>query len=202
MAIDRRFNAEIPWIIAVGASGCQGLRDLQELLRALPLNLPAAILVVLHRPWSGPTYLQDVLAEACPLPIVVPTRGDRFEVGTVYIGEPAAHLTLAATRIAEIIDDPYRRYANRTVDLLFKSVAAWTNKQKIGVVLSGELDDGSRGLAAIHTAGGMTMVLTPAQLPQRGMPENAISYNGPIDLIGNPCQIAEGICAACLAQKS
>jgi chemotaxis response regulator CheB len=55
----------------------------------------------------------------------------------------------------------------------------------IGVVLSGSLDDGSRGLAAIHDAGGMTMVLTPARPPQQGMPENAISYDGPIDLIGD-----------------
>jgi len=64
----------------------------------------------------------------------------------------------------------------------------------IGVVLSGALDDGSRGLAAIHEAGGLTIVLTPGRSPERGMPENAISYDGPIDLIGDPLQIAEGIC--------
>jgi two-component system chemotaxis response regulator CheB len=58
--------------------------------------------------------------------------------------------------------------------------------------LSGSLDDGSRGLAAIHHAGGLTMVLTPAS-PPRGMPENAIAYDGPIDLIGNSHQIAGAI---------
>ena len=41
------------------------------------------------------------------------------------------------------------------------------------------------------------MVLTPGAAPQRGMPENAISYDGPIDLIGDPRRIAQGICAAC-----
>ena len=40
------------------------------------------------------------------------------------------------------------------------------------------------------------MVLTPAAPPEKGMPENAISYDGPIDLIGNPHCLAEGICAA------
>jgi chemotaxis response regulator CheB len=84
-----------------------------------------------------------------------------------------------------LIDDPDRHYGGRTVDLLFKSVAAWAGTRIIGVVLSGSLDDGSRGLAAIHDAGGMTMVLTPARPPQQGMPENAISYDGPIDLIGD-----------------
>src|SRR3954451_14788189 len=74
-------------------------------------------------------------------------------------------------------------------------ISAW-------VVLSGALDDASRGLAAVHDAGGLTMVLTPGRSPERGMPENAISYDGPIDLIGDPLQIAEGICAACRSQKS
>jgi len=68
----------------------------------------------------------------------------------------------------------------------------------IGVVLSGSLDDGSRGLAAIHEAGGLTMVLTPkAAWCDRGMPENAISYDGPISLTGTPRQLAQGICSAC-----
>jgi two-component system chemotaxis response regulator CheB len=83
--------------------------------------------------------------------------------------------------------------------LLFTSIAKYAGKRMIGVVLSGSLDDGSRGLAAIHEAGGLSMVLTPAAPPQRGMPENAISYDGPIDLIGDPRRIAQGICAACAA---
>ncbi len=34
------------------------------------------------------------------------------------------------------------------------------------------------------------MVLTPDVVAERGMPENAISYDGPIDVIGGPSQIA------------
>ena len=50
--------------------------------------------------------------------------------------------------------------------------------------------------------GGVTMVLTPQSPPQQGMPENAIRFDGPIDLVGYPLRIAQGICAACGAQKS
>jgi hypothetical protein len=46
------------------------------------------------------------------------------------------------------------------------------------------------------------MVLTPALPPERGMPENAINYDGPISLIGDFKQIADGICAACAKQNS
>ena len=64
----------------------------------------------------------------------------------------------------------------------------------MGVVLSGALDDGARGLAAIHAAGGVTMVVTPNRDGRRcGMPENAIGYDGPIDVIGSPSAIAREI---------
>ena len=60
------------------------------------------------------------------------------------------------------------------------------------VVLSGSLADGSRGLAAIHAAGGLTMVLDPGNKP-RGMQQNAIDYDGSISLIGSPEEIAASI---------
>jgi chemotaxis response regulator CheB len=110
---------------------------------------------------GSPTRLQAILAQNSRLPIVIAAQGERFEAGTVYIGKPSEHLTLAAHSFGALTDVPYRQYGGRTVDLLFKSVAAHAGKCMIGVVLSGALDDGSRGLAAMHDAGGLTMVLTP-----------------------------------------
>jgi hypothetical protein len=37
------------------------------------------------------------------------------------------------------------------------------------------------------------MVLTPSASPNSGMPENAITYDGPIDLIGSSPEIAQAI---------
>ena len=187
-----------PWIVAIGASGAQGLDDMMQLLSELPSTLPAIIMIVLHRRWHEPTALRAILARSCAFPVVIAAPGERFEVGIVYIGEPATHLTLAADTFGGLIDDPGRHYGGRTVDLLFRSIAAHAGRHMIGVVLSGSLDDGSRGLAAIHEAGGLTMVLTPnATWCDRGMPENAISYDGPISLIGTHRQLAQGICSAC-----
>lgn len=187
-----------PWIVAVGASGAEGLRDIETLLNALPRPLQAAILVVLHRRWNRPSHLREVLARSCPHPILIADEGERFEPGSVYIGEPAEHLTLAERSLNETVSDPTRVYGNRTIDLLFGSIARHRQGRMIGVVLSGSLDDGSRGLAAIHEAGGLTMVLTPAQPSHLGMPGNAISYDGPIDTIGSPEVIASAIVRATL----
>jgi len=181
------------WFIAVGASGAEGLGDIKQLMSELPSSLPAVVMIVLHRPWDRPSHLQSVLAKASKMPVHIAVEGERFEPGNAYIGEPADHLTLAARSFGDLVADPDRLYRNRTVDLLFHSVAAHGKACTIGVILSGSLDDGARGLAAIHAAGGLTMVLTPDAPPGRGMPENAISYDGPIDVIGGPHQIAAAL---------
>ena len=184
------------WFVAIGASGGDGLDDIMAVLRELPPSLNAVVLIVLHRLWDKPSHLAAVLGRAAHMPVCVALDGGRFAPGTAYVGAPADHLTLAANSFGQLIDDPDRTHRNRTVDLLFRSVAAHGGSRIIGVVLSGSLDDGSRGLAAINEIGGLTMVVTPVQPPEQGMPENAISYDGPIDLIGSPSEIAQAICAA------
>ena len=138
-------SAGSPWIVAIGASGSEGLSDIKDVLAFLPPALPAVIMIVLHRGWNRPTNLRDVLACASALPVIIAAEGQYLAVGKVYIGEPAQHLTLAANTFGDLIDDPARDYGGRTVELLFNSVAAHAGKRMIGVVLSGSLDDGSRG---------------------------------------------------------
>src|SRR3954469_16314162 len=148
MRLLRMQSAQTPWIVAIGASGGRGLDDIVQVLGALPSTLAAIVMVVLHRPWHAPSELRAILARECALPVIIAVPGEHFQVGTVYIGEPSVHLTLAADTFGDLIDDPDRHYGGRTVDLLFKSIAAHAGTRMIGIVLSGSLDDGSRGLAA------------------------------------------------------
>jgi chemotaxis response regulator CheB len=194
----------LPVFVAIGASGSDGLDDIKALLSALPNPIPAVILVVLHRPVDQISHLRGILARAFAAEVRVASQDERFEPGVCYIGEPDQHLTLAAHSLAEMVDDPSNRHRNRTVDALFCSVACHAGPRMIGVVLSGSLDDGSRGLAAIHAAGGITMVLDPAGRTFPDMPRNAIRYDGPVNLVGSAQEIAEAIgrLAASLAGKA
>src|SRR3978361_507918 len=117
-------SERLPWIVAIGASGAEGLGDIKELLAALPHALAAVIMVVLHRGWSQPTNLQEILARASAFPVIIASEGECLDVGKVYIGEPAQHLTLTANTFGQLTDDPARNHGGRTVDLLFYSVAA------------------------------------------------------------------------------
>lgn len=180
------------WFIALGASGGDGLQNIKEVLHAIGRPTNAVVMIVLHRPFERPSVLRDVLQTATAMPVIVADEGEKLEPGCCYIGEPAAHLTLMARSYGELIADTAQQYRNRTVDLLFTSVAAHAGGYAVGVVLSGALDDGSRGLEAIHRAGGKTMVLL-RDPGQPGMPENAIAYDGPVDCVGSTQQIADAI---------
>jgi chemotaxis response regulator CheB len=185
--------ADSVWFVAIGASGAEGFNDIKTVLRELPPSLNAAVLIVLHRPWDKPSHLAEVLDQSAQMPVHVAQEGKRFIAGHAYVGEPADHLTLAANTFGNLVDDPGGLHRNRTVDLLFRSVAAHGGNRIIGVVLSGSLDDGSRGLAAINKAGGLSMVITPTTQLGGDMPKNAINYDGPIDLIGSASEIAHSI---------
>lgn len=181
------------WIIAVGASGGAGLEDICALLSALPPCLNAVVLIVLHRPWDQPSQLLELPSKRSQILIVIAPEGDRLKPGIAYIGEPSVRLTLLEHSFDLMTSDCPSENGNRTIDLLFRSVADCGGLKTIGVVLSGALDDGSRGLAAIHHAGGQTMVLRPSSTASHGMPENAIAFDGPVSVIGNGGWLASEI---------
>jgi two-component system chemotaxis response regulator CheB len=148
------------------------------------------VLVVLHRPVERISRLREVLAKATGRTVRVAQQDEKLQADIVYIGEPDQHLELIAGRRAGLVQDVRSEHSNRTIDVLFNSLATYAGPAAVGVVLSGSLDDGSRGLKAIHDAHGISMVLTPQSGGSPGMPENAINYDGPINVIGSPIVIA------------
>jgi two-component system chemotaxis response regulator CheB len=178
-----------PWYVAIGASGAEGFSDAVDLLGEMPLDSDAIFMVVLHRPSSQPSLLQSVLQRRLSLPVQEAVEAETLQPGVCYIGKPAEHLTLTSLSCARLVDGRGDIYRNRTVDLLFDSLGTCARRRGIGIVLSGAFDDGSRGLAAIHRGGGVTMVLHPG-VKSRGMQQNAIEYNRPVDFVGGPAALA------------
>jgi two-component system chemotaxis response regulator CheB len=180
-----------PDIVAIGASA-GGVYAIPKLLAQLPRDLPASVLVVLHRSTERASVLRRILANQSKLPVAIPHEGESLRYGTCYVGEPEQHLTVGPHGRLHFLADHFYRAHN--IDALFWSLARHAGNRTIGVVLTGALKDGSFGLKAIKEAGGIALVQSPEEAYCREMPENAIKYDGPVDLIATIDGLACEIC--------
>ena len=168
-----------PDIVAIGASS-GGIEALQSLLAAIS-DLDAIVLVVLHRPANRTSFLREILMRELRMPVVIARHRELLHHGVCYIAEPSQHLMVGPGLRVDLLPD--HRYTTRNIDQLFISLARHYGARTVGVVLSGQLDDGTRGLAAIKRAGGIAMVQSPDEAAYPEMPRNAIKYDGSVDLI-------------------
>ena len=161
-------------IIVVGASA-GGVEALQTLVSSLPASLPATILVVLHIPAHSPSHLHLILDRAGELPAMPASDGAPIVPGRVYVAVPDRHLLLEEDRI-RVTRGPKENRARPAVDALFRSAAYAFGPRVIGVVLSGNLDDGTAGLWAIKDRGGIVLVQSPQEAQFPSMPESALQH--------------------------
>lgn len=159
--------------IAIGGSA-GSIEALGPLLSALPADLRASVLVVLHLPRNRPSLLCRIFQERCALPLREAQDKEPIAAGTVYFAPPDYHLLVDAGPALALSVDPPVHYSRPCIDVLFESAADAYGKQLIGIVLSGANHDGANGLAAIHANGGLSIVQDPASAPVSAMPGAAL----------------------------
>ncbi|MGN6848455.1 MAG: chemotaxis protein CheB, partial [Sphingomicrobium sp.] len=142
-------------VIAIGGSA-GGIRAAVEILSLLPADFPLPILFVLHLSALLPSRLVEVLALKTKLRVKWAQWGERALPGTVHVAPPDRHLLLKPNGRLALSDSDRVNYWRPAVDRLFESVAEVAGANSIGVVLSGSMFDGMRGIAAIRDAGGLT----------------------------------------------
>ena len=159
-------------IIVIGASA-GGVEALSQLARHLPADLPAAVFVVLHVPPYSPGLLPRILSRSRTLPASHPADGEAIRNGRITIAPPDHHLLLEGGRI-RLTRGPRENGHRPAVDPLFRTAACSFGPRVVGVVLSGTLDDGTAGLAAIKQRDGVAVVQDPDEALYTGMPRSAM----------------------------
>jgi two-component system, chemotaxis family, protein-glutamate methylesterase/glutaminase len=159
--------------IVIGASA-GGVEALGTVMRGLHADLPATVLVVLHLMSGGRSMLPQILSRSGHLAAAPAADGDPLVPGRVYVAPPDHHMLVRDGEL-HVNRGPRENGHRPAIDPLFRSAAQARGSRVIGVVLSGLLDDGAAGLAAIKERGGKAVVQDPEDAMFPAMPRAAIA---------------------------
>jgi two-component system chemotaxis response regulator CheB len=159
-------------VIAIAASS-GGLAAFSEILRELPVTLPAAILILQHLSPGGRSYLAEILAGRTDLPVRQATAGMRLEHGVIFVAPPGVHLIVGAGRRLALSDLPPVHWCRPSADRMFASVGEHYGSLAIAVVLTGHGVDGADGAQVLRRLGGTVLVQDDATSEVPGMPRAA-----------------------------
>ena len=165
-------------IVVIGTSA-GGIEALRELARDLPPGFPAPICIVLHMAPQSPGLVPDILSRVARLPVVHPHDRQRLEAGTIYVAPPDRHL-IVEPGLLRVTREPRENRFRPAIDPLFRSAGQIYGPAAIGVILTGNLGDGTAGLRALKQLGGIAIVQDANDARFPAMPAEAARYV-PID---------------------
>jgi two-component system chemotaxis response regulator CheB len=163
-------------VIAVGIS-TGGPNALQYVLSQIPGDFLSTIVVVQHMPEGFTEMFAKRLDECCALEVHEARSGDLLLAGRVLICPGNRHIMVRRMPRGDMVvlsDGPPVNGHRPSADVLFHSVAQEFGLTAVGVIMTGMGDDGSEGLGAIKSAGGMTIAQSEDTCVVSGMPRAAI----------------------------
>jgi two-component system response regulator WspF len=159
-------------LLVMGASA-GGPGALATILRALPHDFPAPIIIVQHVDASFAPAMASWLNDQSALPVSVAQQGDQAQAGRVLLAGTNDHLVFVNPHSLGYTPEPLDCAYRPSVDIFFDSVVAHRQGQIAGVLLTGMGRDGARGLKALRDAGALTIAQDRATSVVYGMPKAA-----------------------------
>jgi two-component system, chemotaxis family, protein-glutamate methylesterase/glutaminase len=167
--------------IVIGASA-GGVQALSELLPMLPAGARVAVFAVLHLPRDRPSLLVEVFSRKCALAVCEAQDKEPVAPGTVYFAPANYHLLVDQGPQLALSSDELVHHSRPSIDVLFESAAEVYRDRLLGVILTGASEDGAAGLAAVHEAGGVTVIQEPETAQSSFMVLSALQRRAP-DLV-------------------
>jgi two-component system chemotaxis response regulator CheB len=158
--------------VVVGASA-GGVQALRTLVAGLPASIAAPVVVVLHIPRNAPSALAAILDRAGPMLASTAAHGESLSDGHLYVAPADRHVLVRNGRLLLSTEPPHNGH-RPAIDPLLRTAALAYGSRTIGIVLSGNRDDGTAGLAAITERGGAALVQDPDEALYPAMPRNAL----------------------------
>ena len=171
-------------LLVIGSS-TGGPKALQDILPALPANLPVPCLIVQHMPSTFTKPFADRLDGLCQVHVKEAEQGEPLKAGTVYIAPGGLHMTYGARGpkgCIELSTEPVSSLHRPSVDVLFLSVAELFRGQVLAGILTGMGSDGAKGMEQLKHKGAHTLAESEETCVVYGMPRAAVE-RGCVDVV-------------------
>jgi two-component system, chemotaxis family, protein-glutamate methylesterase/glutaminase len=180
-AILPQSDVALPPVVVIAASA-DGIAATSTIIKDLPADFPAAVVVLQHRPADGKSMLTELYALRTRMAVTDALSGHRLRAGVVYLAKPDRHLTFNRDGTFSYVDGTRIRHLMSSANPLFTSAAEVFGAKAIAVVLTGSGFDGTDGVQAIRALGGTVIAQDPTTSRYPSMPAAAIR-TGSVDYV-------------------
>jgi len=177
-------------VVGLGASA-GGLEALEKFFNHVPPDTGMAFVVIQHLSPDFRSLMDELLARHTKLAIHRVEDAMLIEPNAIYLIPPKKEMIVSGGRLLLTDKDPSQGLT-LPIDIFFRSLAQECGSRSVGVILSGTGSDGSRGIRAIHEAGGLVIVQDEDTAKFDGMPKSACD-TGVVDLVLPPEAMPEAL---------
>ncbi|MDM8546764.1 chemotaxis-specific protein-glutamate methyltransferase CheB [Candidatus Venteria ishoeyi] len=163
---------KVPLVLIGSSTG--GPQALAEILKKLPENFHAAVIIIQHLEQSFSTNLIDWLKKQCLMPVESAVANTAPRRGRVYLAAGNnKHLIVNEKARFAYTSEPLALHYRPSVDIFFNSIAQYGPDSGIAVLLTGMGRDGAAGLSTLQKKGWYTIAQDQASSVVYGMPKAA-----------------------------
>lgn len=159
-------------VVGLGASS-GGAEAFSLFLKEFPIDTGMAFVLIQHLDRTHSSLLPEAISKITEMRVLEITDGMKLIPNQVYVIPSTSEVGILHGKFTLFPRDLNSMKPNKTVDFFFRSLALDCGELAIGVVLSGNANDGTEGLRAIRTNGGTTFAQDPKTAKFTGMPESA-----------------------------
>ncbi|KTC43432.1 chemotaxis protein CheY, partial [Pseudomonas fluorescens ABAC62] len=168
-------------LVAIGSSA-GGPAALEILLKGLPRDFPAAIVLVQHVDQVFAAGMAEWLSSASGLPVRLAREGEPPQSGVVLLAGTNPHIRLLANGTLAYTAEPVNEIYRPSIDVFFESVARYWNGDAVGVLLTGMGRDGAEGLKLLREQNYLTIAQDQQSSAVYGMPKAAAAIDAAVEI--------------------
>ncbi|PMX08107.1 chemotaxis response regulator protein-glutamate methylesterase [Pseudomonas sp. FW215-L1] len=168
-------------LVAIGSSA-GGPAALEVLLKGLPRNFSAAIVLVRHVDQVFAAGMAEWLASASGLDVRLAREGEPPQAGAVLLAGTNHHIRLLKNGTLAYTAEPVNEIYRPSIDVFFESVANYWNGDAVGVLLTGMGRDGAQGLKLMRQQGYLTIAQDQQSSAVYGMPKAAAAIDAAVEI--------------------